>query len=629
MRSFYASPLHVYALFLRRAQEHRRVVDRASKVNIPRDAPHIRDWFIERKAIIDQACDRLGVVSTPTDASEESRIVGLAGPRGAGKSIVASMVVAREDVRAFFHEGVLWLPVGQGADNRISAVMFDLAEMVYETVLGKTCRPPRKGGLRSEPEDGAAYIRDVVDESNRRFLVVADDVWDVEVLEELEKAGVWVLYTSRDVDLLPEVPAIRLGPVLEEEAEMVLRRAVGLDDDAELPEAAYELMKLCEYGVMHLAFVGRWIHGRNDRRYVWQTVLDRIKTLQERGKGGRRGNSGQHLPWNIAVLHAGLEEPSYENLHNNGLYTSLAVIPKGLAFPWEVAAVLLYGVDYSTEDREAAGRVVASLERLSILTREHGGKYRVHNDHADFIQGRFAANQDARDRALPRWREYLSSVQALVSFSAVRLVEMWRVLTRVGGEDISSRPYDAALDAMDPSSADRPAALQTAARFAGQQKDWAGAYEKFSQLLEIQENTVGADHPDFGYTLQEIGVCVHSLGRTEEAWTLLRRALSILEEKPDVDQRRLALNLHNLGMCTYDIGKPEEAEQFLRRALTIREILGDNRDVAATRQELRLCAKRKEEMKKNSTPPALEVALMATGLYFFGYFTIVNILGKV
>lgn len=167
------------------------------------------------------------------------------------------MTVAREDVRATFNKGVLWLPVGQGANSRTSTLMFDLAEMVYETVLRKTSRPPRRDDLNNEPEDGATYIREVVDESSRHFLVVTDDVWEVEVLEELKRAGIWALYTTRDGKLLPETPAIRLDQVLKGEAEMVLRQAADLDGDAELPAAAYDLMKLCEHGVMHLAFMGR------------------------------------------------------------------------------------------------------------------------------------------------------------------------------------------------------------------------------------------------------------------------------------------------------------------------------------------------------------------------------------
>ena len=512
-------------------------------------------------------------------------MVGLAGPGGAGKSTVASMVVAREDVRASFHKGVLWLSVGQGAKDRLAELMHRLAGMVYETVMQKTCRPFRKQGIDNDPEDGVAYIREVVDESSRRFLVVADDVWEVEVLQELKRAGLWVIYTTRDGDLLPEAPAIRLDQILKEEAEMVLRRAADLADDADLPDAAYDLMELCEYGVMHLAFVGRWVHGRNDRQ-VWQVVLDRIRNVQE------GGDDGQHVPWRAAVLRAGLEELAYGNIQNKELYISLAVIPKGLAFPSEVAAVLLYGVECSAEDRKAVAEVVATLERFSILTLEGGGEYRVHDDHVDFIQGRFATSQDARDRVLPRWRQYMSSAHALLQFSSSWLVKTWEVLARVGDEGIASRPYDATLEAMDPSSTYRPIALEAAADFLWQREDWSETFTKLSELLVLQE-TMGENKLDEVYTLNWLGATADRLERREESETFHRRALAIQEEKLGADGPEVADTLHSIGTCASKAGKEEEAEKLFRRALNIWEKEGvDHPDVAWTLYWLGLSAYR-------------------------------------
>lgn len=104
----------------------------------------------------------------------------------------------------------------------------------------------------------------MVDESSRRFLVVADDVWEVEVLEELKRVGVCVLYTTRKDSLLPDAQSLRLDQVLEEEAEVILRQAADLDDRASLPEASYDLMVRSDFSVLDLAFVGRWgiVRGR-------------------------------------------------------------------------------------------------------------------------------------------------------------------------------------------------------------------------------------------------------------------------------------------------------------------------------------------------------------------------------
>lgn len=73
----------------------------------------------------------------------------------------------------------------------------------------------------------------------------------MEVLEEWKRVGVWIhccKYTSRKVAYFLKHRPIRLDiPGSEQGSRVeVLRRGAGLADDADLPEAAYDLMKLCE-----------------------------------------------------------------------------------------------------------------------------------------------------------------------------------------------------------------------------------------------------------------------------------------------------------------------------------------------------------------------------------------------
>ncbi|CAN0339264.1 unnamed protein product, partial [Ectocarpus fasciculatus] len=495
----------------------------ASTVQIPSGAPRIPDWYVKREAVVSEACDRLGIGNSTSVSSDEPRMVGLAGPSGVGKSTAAAMVVGRADVRAHFHKGVLWL---------------------------QRCRPVREAGSGNDPEDGAAYIREVVDENSRHFLVVADDVWEREVLEELKRTGVmWVLYTTRQDTLLPEQVPQRLDEMLPNEAELVLRRAADLDDNAPLPEAAYDLMDRCEFVVLDLAMVGRWglVRGRRDEK-AWRMALNRIVEAQ---KGG---GDEKALSWRAAVLRAGLEELASDNPQNKELYISLAVVPKGLSFPSEAAAVLLYGDDLSAQDLAAAERVMATLERWSILTVEDGGLHRIHDEHAEFIQARLAANQDARVTALYRWRGFASGVRALFAFSNVPL-----------------RPYDAALNAMDPSGANFAGFLEKTAEFHLERQDWVECRTKYSKLLPGKENALGMDHLDVAITLSKIGKCAIMMWRMEEAEVLTQRVLAILEEKQGVDHPDMAYTLNDLGACASKVGRMEEAEELLRRALAIRE----------------------------------------------------------
>ncbi|CAN0504649.1 unnamed protein product, partial [Ectocarpus sp. 12 AP-2014] len=332
-------------------------------------------------------------------------------------------------------------------------------------------------------------------------LVVADDVWQREVLDELQRAG---------------------------EAEMVLRNAAELANDACLPEAAYDLMRRCEYAALDLDFVGRWSRTRRrTSELAWRGALDCIVDAQTRGEGRLP------LSWRAAVLRTGLEELAGENSANRELYLALAVIPRGQPFPPDVAAVLLYGDGRSgeeREDREEAKNIFETLERWSIITRVGSGWYRVHDEHTDFIQASFAANQHARNTTLIRWRRYMSSVSALVTLSEDWLSEGWNVLAEAIGEPVPSQPYLEALNGLAPSSADRPMALRTAASFYRDREQWMPASDYFSQLLAIQEHTAGVDSVAVARTLHELGLCIYMSGRAEKAGLCLERALRIQEE---------------------------------------------------------------------------------------------------
>lgn len=371
--------------------------------------------------------------------------------------------------------------------------MLDLAEMVQKTALSEPCRPPQRAGERID--DGVAYITEMVDEGRERILVVADDVWEAEVLQKLKRVGTCILYTTRHDSLLPDAPPVQVHEIAQEEAEMVLRRAADLDESAVLPDAAYELMRRCEFVVLDKAFVGRWAVVRGRRKdKAWQMALDRILEAQAGGEGVGP------LSWRAAVLRAGLEELAVDNPLNKELYLALAVVPKGVTFPSEVAAALLYDDALSVEDLEdleVAEQVAATLERWSILIRMGGGNYRVHDEHSDFIQGRFSTNKDTQDRVLPRWRKYISSVRALRACEPEGLVKIWDSLASDDGDVVDPRPYDRALEAMDIMSfAEFPRALTAAGMFHFERRDFKGASAMLSKQVNLVKgkNIQTADH---------------------------------------------------------------------------------------------------------------------------------------
>ncbi|CAM9637428.1 unnamed protein product, partial [Ascophyllum nodosum] len=564
------------------------LANRECRVSLPAAAPRIQPWYVERTYLIAEACARLGIRSL----DRKPRLVGLSGPSGAGKSTVASMVIARKDVHAFFHGGVLWLPVGHGAKDRIPALMLRLAGMVHEDVLEKACRPPRKADVGVEPEDGADYIREALGKVGRRLLVVADDVWEEEVLQEMQKIGAWVLYTSQADGLLGDAP-LRLDQLRTGEAEAMLRESAEIEKNENLPETAHEVIRRSAFLVMDLAFVGRWgtVRGKSGWE-EWQTILDRIEQARDGGEGGEN-SSGERLPWRTAVLRAGLRELALDASVNLELYLSLAVLPDGLAFGIEEVSALLHDDDSSScspKALEDAATVASTLERWSILTLEDGGRYRVHDRHAEFIRERVAKFPATRDTAARRWQEHVSTVDALLTWSGTELADIWRALARLNGAIVIPWPYDSALET-NPSPDSRDA-LRRLAHLYYLTEDYEGAYRANTALLDMEEEDLGRDHPDVARALHNLAVCASEAGRTEEAESLYERSLAIREKELGPDHPTVASALHHLGVCALEAGRTEGAERLHRRALAIREEkLGRNHpDVARTLHSLGLCA---------------------------------------
>ncbi|CAN0391785.1 unnamed protein product, partial [Scytosiphon promiscuus] len=489
----------------------------ASGVKVPAAAPFIQDWFIQREALVNATCHRLGVGEgrgTPDNdgraSAVEPPVVGLAGPAGAGKSIAASMVIARDDVRAHFSpNGMVWLPVGQGAKERLPEVMHRLAVLVHELVaskssadVGRDCRPPRTPDIGVDPEDGAAYVREVMagdgdgDSSSRgggmgmgmgALLVVADDVWEADVLEELSRTGASILYTTRSGDLLAGddgVLPLRVDDVTEGEAEALLRRAAELDDEATLPDSAREIIRQGGLAAMDLACVGRWdsLRKTNDEA-AWATALSRIADAR------RFMDGAALLPWRSAVLLAGLEQLTLANERNKELYLSLAVLPSDLSLSVDDLTVLLTGGGEEGspgQDLEAARRIVETLEKWSVLVREVGGRYRVRGSHTDVAWQAVSDCPDILDRALTRWRKRVSSADAVFAWRVEELVDIWLTMSSLEAdrdEEEIPGPYRAVVDAVDPSDPRARELLRRIALFQWSMQDCDAACETWTKLL--------------------------------------------------------------------------------------------------------------------------------------------------
>jgi eukaryotic-like serine/threonine-protein kinase len=97
------------------------------------------------------------------------------------------------------------------------------------------------------------------------------------------------------------------------------------------------------------------------------------------------------------------------------------------------------------------------------------------------------------------------------------------------------------------------------------------AMQLYERALEIWEEALGQEHPDFVNTLNNLAISHYRRGAFEEAKDVHERALAIREEALGPEHPLVAATLHNLAVVHDVTGAYEEAKALYERALAIRE----------------------------------------------------------
>lgn len=448
---------------------------------VPKGTPARQCWHVTRERVVKRVISVVfeGFRGRHGEGGGR-RVVGLVGDSGSGKTTAASELVRGGVVRELFSDGVVWLNVGRGAKDRLRCLMHELASMVHEVVCcGKGRPPPAAVESSADGYSSAAYIREIMtgtatqgsgdgigsgangggggDESrghhHRRCFLVADSVWEPEVIALLRETGMWLLVTTRLENLVrdAEGETVRLDKLSPHEGEAVLRGAAGIPAGVPLPDAARDLGELCGYVAMDLAYVGRWnsVCGRRDR-LAWSDAEASIRMeldAQDYDITSTTTGSNNRTKLRAAVLRAGFDELGMEGPVVQWLYMALAVMPDSHAFSVMDAAVLLCDGECDMADVEFCRRVVDVLERLSIVRAEGSAsavsdmtcgwwqthKYRMHAAHGTFARENLMDRADVLGPAVERWVRHISSEQAVREISPVVLVELWRAVKYVAG----------------------------------------------------------------------------------------------------------------------------------------------------------------------------------------------------
>jgi len=119
--------------------------------------------------------------------------MGLQGMGGIGKSVLASALAHRPDVRRAFPDGIYWVTLGQGPN------IADLHRGLVHTLGG--------GGFFSSVDAGKEKLRELMRE--RAALLVLDDVWQRSHAEAFNMLGPRgrILLTTRDGGIVTALAA--------------------------------------------------------------------------------------------------------------------------------------------------------------------------------------------------------------------------------------------------------------------------------------------------------------------------------------------------------------------------------------------------------------------------------------
>lgn len=113
--------------------------------------------------------------------------------------------------------------------------------------------------------------------------------------------------------------------------------------------------------------------------------------------------------------------------------------------------------------------------------------------------------------------------------------------------------------------------------------DYKNALLYYERALNLQEQSVGTDHPDIAGNLNNLGTLLQAMGDLTGARPYLERALAIWEQALGPDDPTTATSLSNLGDLLHSMGDMAGARPYYERALAIREkALGPDHPDTAT-----------------------------------------------
>jgi nephrocystin-3 len=152
------------------------------------------------------------------------------------------------------------------------------------------------------------------------------------------------------------------------------------------------------------------------------------------------------------------------------------------------------------------------------------------------------------------------------------LLHYWSAL---GQHCDAAASYDAALTTWTAAEPREPETLSNVinqiAVFHYDRHDYTAAEPLMRRGLTLDEQRLGPEHADVATKLTNLGQLLQATGRLAAAEPMMRRALAVTELTAGTDDAAVATCLNNLGQLLHDTNQVAESEELLRRAVAIWE----------------------------------------------------------